>query len=118
MHRRLPPLNALRAFEAAARLKSFTAAADELGVTHGAVSRQVQRLEDWLGIALFVRSYRGVDLTVDAQTYRMETSAILDCLALATGRLTGPRNAITGALNTASPIGVVVEFLQPYDGGG
>lgn len=91
MYRRLPPLNAVRTFEAAARLKSFTAAADELGVTHGAVSRQVQLLEDWLGIALFVRSNRRVDLTADAQTYLVETSAMLDRLALATGRLTGQR---------------------------
>ena len=56
-HRRsLPPLNALRAFEAAARLGSFKDAATELGVTHGAISRQVRLLEDWLGPpALFRR---------------------------------------------------------------
>ena len=47
--RRLPPLNALRAFEAAARLGSFKEAAAELGVTHGAISRHIQLLEDWLG---------------------------------------------------------------------
>src|SRR5215468_1391297 len=50
--RHLPPLNALRAFEAAARLGSLSAAADELCVTHGAVSRQVRLLEDWVGVAL------------------------------------------------------------------
>ena len=48
MRRTLPPLNALRAFEAAARLGSFKAAADELGVTHGSVSQQVRLLEEWL----------------------------------------------------------------------
>lgn len=53
--RRLPPLNAVRAFEAAARLQSFSRAAAELHVTHGAISRQVRLLEDWLGIPLFVR---------------------------------------------------------------
>jgi LysR family glycine cleavage system transcriptional activator len=53
MRRRLPPLNALRAFEAAGRLGRFTMAADELLVTHGAVSRQVKLLEEALGIALF-----------------------------------------------------------------
>jgi len=53
---RLPPLNAIKAFEAAARLGSFTRAAEELNVTHGAVSRQIRLLEDWLGTRLFVRT--------------------------------------------------------------
>jgi LysR family glycine cleavage system transcriptional activator len=48
MQRALPPLNALRAFEAAARLGSFKEAADELAVTHGAISQHVRLLEDWL----------------------------------------------------------------------
>jgi LysR family transcriptional regulator, glycine cleavage system transcriptional activator len=55
---RLPPLNAIKAFEAAARLGSFTRAADELNVTHGAVSRQIRLLEDWLGVRLFLRTGR------------------------------------------------------------
>lgn len=87
MYRRLPPLNAVRAFEAAARLESFTAAAAELGVTHGAVSRQVQILEDWLGLPLFQRANRRVSLTRDGQDYRTEASAMLDRLALATERI-------------------------------
>lgn len=53
MRRRLPPLNSLRAFEAAGRLGRFTAAADELFVTHGAISRQVKLLEETLGVPLF-----------------------------------------------------------------
>jgi Bacterial regulatory helix-turn-helix protein, lysR family len=53
---RLPPLNAIKAFEAAARLGSFTRAAEELNVTHGAVSRQICLLEDWLGVRLFLRT--------------------------------------------------------------
>ncbi len=61
--RSLPPLNALRAFEAAARLGSVSRAAAELHVTHGAVSRQVRLLEDDLGVALFVREGRGLRLT-------------------------------------------------------
>lgn len=60
MARRLPPLNSLRAFEAAARLGSFTLAADELCVTHGAISRHVQQLEAWLGRPLFERHNRRV----------------------------------------------------------
>ena len=54
--RRLPPLNALRVFEVAARTSSYAAAASELGLTHGAVSRQIAILETWLGHRLFVRS--------------------------------------------------------------
>ncbi len=60
---RLPPLNALRAFEAAARHGGFTGAADELCVTRGAISRQVKLLEEHLGIALFRRLPQGIELT-------------------------------------------------------
>ena len=63
MTRRLPPLNALRAFEAAARHASITRAADELFVTHGAVSRQIKGLEEALGVALFKRANRQISLT-------------------------------------------------------
>lgn len=59
----LPPLNALRAFEAAARLQSVSQAAAELSVTHGAVSRQIRVLEEHLGVALFSKEGRGVKLT-------------------------------------------------------
>ncbi len=59
----LPPLNALRAFEAAARLNSVSHAASELHVTHGAVSRQVRSLEEHLGVALFSKEGRGLKLT-------------------------------------------------------
>ncbi|HET6467976.1 MAG TPA: transcriptional regulator GcvA [Geminicoccaceae bacterium] len=63
MPRRLPPLNALRAFEAAARHRSFVRAADELAVTAAAVSQQIRQLEDRLGIELFKRLPRGLLLT-------------------------------------------------------
>lgn len=63
MSRELPPLNALRAFEAAARLQSVSQAAAELHVTHGAVSRQIRVLEEQLGVALFDKDGRGVKLT-------------------------------------------------------
>ena len=55
---RLPPPNAIKALEAAARLGSFTRAAEELSVTHGAVSRQIRLLEEWLGTSLFLRTSR------------------------------------------------------------
>ena len=63
MPRKLPPLNAVRAFEAAGRYLSFTGAAQELLVTQSAVSRHVATLEDWLGVKLFFRRQRGIELT-------------------------------------------------------
>lgn len=62
---RLPPLGSLRAFTVAARHRSIVAAAVELNVTHGAVSKQIQLLEQELGVALFVRRNRGIHLTPD-----------------------------------------------------
>ncbi|WP_411383535.1 LysR family transcriptional regulator [Pseudomonas sp. L7] len=59
----LPPLNALRAFEATARLNSVSQAAEQLHVTHGAVSRQIKVLEEHLGVALFIKDGRGIKLT-------------------------------------------------------
>ena len=63
MSRDLPPLKALRAFEAAARLQSVSRAAEELHVTHGAISRQIRVLEEQLGLGLFDKDGRGVKLT-------------------------------------------------------
>jgi len=63
MSRDLLPLNALRAFEAAARLNSVSQAAEQLHVTHGAVSRQLKVLEEHLGVSLFVKDGRGLKLT-------------------------------------------------------
>ncbi len=70
MSQDLPPLNARRAFEAAARLQSVSRAADELHVTHGAVSRQIRQLEAHLGLALFVKQGRGLKLTDEGQRLR------------------------------------------------
>ena len=63
MRQDLPPLNALRAFEATARLNSVSKAAEHLHVTHGAVSRQLKALEEHLGVGLFVKEGRGLKLT-------------------------------------------------------
>ena len=60
---RLPPLKALPVFEAAARLNSFSAASEELAITQSAVSHQIKALEGELGVALFQRKHRGVELT-------------------------------------------------------
>ncbi|GBD50464.1 transcriptional regulator GcvA [Methylopila sp. Yamaguchi] len=87
MSRRLPPLNALRVFEAAGRRQSFTLAAEELNLTHGAVSRQIRALEDWFGRPLFVRSHRRVTLTESGAAYLAEIGPALDRVAAATARL-------------------------------
>jgi LysR family transcriptional regulator, glycine cleavage system transcriptional activator len=81
--RKLPPLNAVRTFEAAGRHVSFTKAADELHVTHGAVSRQVALLEDWFGVKLFRRAPSQLTLTAAGKIYYREVTAVLDRLALA-----------------------------------
>jgi DNA-binding transcriptional LysR family regulator len=80
MSRDLPPLNALRAFEAVARLDSVSRAAAELHVTHGAVSRQLRVLEEALGTALFVRQGRGLALTPAGRQLREATEAAFDAL--------------------------------------
>lgn len=74
MSRDLPPLNAVRAFEATARLNSVSLAAEQLNVTHGAVSRQLKVLEEHLGVALFVKDGRGLKLT-DAGVRLRDVSA-------------------------------------------
>ncbi|MBD3897312.1 LysR family transcriptional regulator [Halomonas sp. ML-15] len=66
----MPSLSALRAFEAAARLGSVTAAAEELSVTHGAVSRQLRSLEEHFGVALFAKAGRGLELTSHGQRFQ------------------------------------------------
>ena len=76
MHRRLPPLNALKSFEAAARHLSFTKAADELFVTQAAVSHQIKALEDFLSMKLFLRRNRTLLLTAEGQAYFLELKDI------------------------------------------
>ena len=87
MSRRLPPLTAVRAFEAAARHLSFTRAADELHVTQAAISHQVKSLETWLGLPLFRRGSRALFLTEEGQSYLAVARDCLDRLAEGTGRL-------------------------------
>jgi LysR family glycine cleavage system transcriptional activator len=89
MLRRLPPLNALRAFHASARLQSFTRAADELGVTQTAVSRQIRSLEGYLGVPLFVRQHNGLQLTEIGAEYHRYVSAGFLHLLEGTDRMRG-----------------------------
>ncbi len=84
MVRRLPSLNALRAFEAAARSESFTLAAQELFVTHAAISRHMRDLEDWMGVQLFHRTGRGVKLTEAGSRYARELTPLFDGFAAVT----------------------------------
>jgi LysR family glycine cleavage system transcriptional activator len=84
MGRRLPSLNALKAFEAAARLESFTDAAAELFVTHAAISRHIRDLEEWLGTQLFIRTGRGVDLTDAGRRFVSRLTPLFDQMAEAT----------------------------------
>lgn len=90
MPRRLPPLNALRAFESAARHNSFTGAAAELNVSHAAISRHVRSLEARLGVILFNRASRGVELTSAGSEYLRAVSAAFDDIAEATDALAEP----------------------------
>src|SRR5256714_15332925 len=87
MARRLPPLNALKVFEAAARTESFTRAAEELNVTPGAVSHQVKALEDTLGVKLFNRERQRLVMTEAGREYLAVVRDALDRIALGTDRL-------------------------------
>ena len=87
MGRRLPPFAAIRAFEAAARCGSFTEASHQLNVTQSAISHQVKRLEEYLGIQLFERAPRGLNLTPAGQDYLGELTSILDRLDESTRQL-------------------------------
>ena len=87
VHRRLLPLNAVRAFEAAARLGGFNAAGVELNVSANAVGRLVKLLEDWLGVTLFRRLPRGVVLTEAGGRYLGRVGTLLDQLAESTADL-------------------------------
>ena len=88
----LPPLNPLRAFEAAGRLNSIRKAAEELGVTADAISRQIHILEKHLGIKLFQRQARTLSLTSEGQMYLLDVTPQFDGLRLATRKLVGQRH--------------------------
>jgi len=109
--RRLPPLNALRAFEAAARHLNFSRAADELSVTPGAVSQQIQNLEDYIGASLFKRTPRGLLLTDGAQTALPALREAFDRLAEAASLLTA---AVDGRrLTLTAPPSFAAKWLVP-----
>ena len=111
MVRRLPPLNALRAFEAAARHLSFTKAAEELFVTQAAISHQVKALEGALGMPLFRRFNRRLMLTDAGQAYLPPLRDALDQIAAATDRLCTAEE--TGALKISVLPSFAAKWLLP-----
>lgn len=98
---RLPPLSALRVFEAAARYNSFQKAATELNLTASAVSHAIQTLENWLGVALFHRGARGLKLTAAGEAYAPPVNQALSILAKATDRIPGRKASGTLAISSA-----------------
>jgi LysR family glycine cleavage system transcriptional activator len=109
--RRLPPLNAIRAFEAAARTGGFQAAGAELNISANAVGRLVKVLEDWLGVALFRRLPRGVVLTEAARSYLGRVGILLDQLAEATAEL--KRLETSKVLTVSAMPSFVTRWLVP-----
>src|SRR5690242_2099540 len=111
MARHLPPLNALRAFEAAARHLSLTRAADELSVTQAAVSQQVKALEARLGVKLFRRLPRALRLTEEGQALLPELRDAFDRLERAVARITA--EAPGGVLTVSTLTTFALTWLVP-----
>ncbi len=111
MRDRLPPLDWLRTFEAAARHAGFTAAADELALTQASVSYHIRSLEKWLGYPLFERRARSVQLTDMGRGYLPAVRRALDELAVATVDLfgVGARKSVT----VRSTVAFAVLWLAP-----
>ncbi|MFC2251896.1 transcriptional regulator GcvA [Labrys portucalensis] len=111
MARKLPPLHALPSFEAAARHLSFSRAAQELNVTHGAISRAIKTLEDRLGVLLFERTSRTVRLTTVGAPYARAVRNVLDQLGVATAAATAHQSSST--LNVSTSDGFAGRWLVP-----
>jgi LysR family transcriptional regulator, glycine cleavage system transcriptional activator len=109
--RRLPPLNALRVFEVAARTGSYADAAAELGLTHGAVSRQIAALEGWLGQRLFARAGRRMVATPIARVFAAEVSFSFDRL-IAAAEACG-RPGARRILRVSAPTTFAMRWLIP-----
>ncbi|MFZ9634534.1 MAG: LysR family transcriptional regulator, partial [Alphaproteobacteria bacterium] len=109
--RRHPPLNALRAFEAAARCRSFTLAARELGVPQAAVRHQVARLEQELGAKLFLRSHRAIELTDRGDRYFRSLRDVFERLETATRSIFGGEDART--LRIKLPPTIAIRWVVP-----
>ncbi len=111
MNHSLPPLAALRAFEAAVRHRSLKKAAEELNVTPAAVSHQIQLLEDVLGVRLFRRVYRGIETTASADVLSPKLLEGFDCLRQAVSRLRDHRGV--DVLEVGAPPSFISNWLMP-----
>ena len=105
------PLETLRAFDAAARTGSFSAAAEKLNLTHGAVSRQIAKLEDWLGLKVFERNARGVTLTIEGNRLHLRTTEAFALISVNSDRWVEPRG--TAVVRLASIPSVSGLWLMP-----
>lgn len=117
---RLPPLSAVRLFEAAGRSLSFKAAAEELHVTPSAISHGVQTLEEWLGTELFMRGPRGLSLTADGERFLQPVRQAFEGLSAATERVPGQKAAGVLSVSVAPTFGSrwliprLVRFSERY----
>ncbi|MDG4854431.1 LysR family transcriptional regulator [Mesorhizobium sp. M1A.F.Ca.IN.020.03.2.1] len=107
----LLPLETLRAFDAAARTGSFSAAAERLNLTHGAISRQIAKLEDWLGLKVFERNARGVTLTNEGNRLHLRTTEAFALISVNSDRWVEPRG--TAVVRLASIPSVSGLWLMP-----
>lgn len=112
----LPPLAWFRAFEAAARNLSFTAAAHEIGMTQSAVSQHVKSLESRLGVALFIRKARGLSLTDDGRKLVPQVASALETLGAASRIFeTGPtQNLLTVATSVSVAEWIIAPRLKEF----
>ena len=111
MNRRMPPLNALKAFEAAARLLSFTAASAELNVTQAAISHQVRTLETYLGLELFNRAHQRLSLTHAGKSYLPMLTQSFDLIGLGYKEIITDKKS--SRLNIKAPSSFSVQWLVP-----
>lgn len=107
----MPPLNALRVFDAAARHLSFTKAAEELYVTQAAISHQIKGLENFLGLKLFRRRNRSLLLTKEGQSYYLDIKEIFSSLREATRKLQAL--SAKGALTVSLLPSFAIQWLVP-----
>lgn len=108
---RLPPVNSLVTFEASARHLSFTRAGQELGVSREAVSRQIRILEEHLGLKLFTRRHRALDLTTAGEEFYSVVRQSLGDIARATGVLQGARGP--AKITVAATVALATYWLMP-----
>lgn len=111
MSKRLPPLNALRVFDSAARHLSFTKAAEELFVTQAAVSHQIKTLEEFRGLKLFRRRNRSLLLTEEGQSYYLDIKEIFSSINEATRKLLA--RSAKGALTVSLSPSFAIQWLVP-----